>query len=265
MTNKKISDLTATTTVGASDLFPIVQSGATKKITGANLITAVAPANATTSAAGIIEIATNAETVTGTDTSRAITPDDLRYGAANGAFQKVVLNGATGSVSNGDMNVSGNYYINGVAVAQGAPTFTPVALSGSNSVITVDFATYNTYQLIISGTAISVGGAGTQIEASSNSGSSYATTAYIGYSVSSGTVTDRTTNILAAGTGVFHFDILMSQPSTSGAVFADSFGGAASVQTIFAHMPVSAACNRIRITASTSWTGFYTLIPICKR
>ena len=34
---------------------------------------------ATTSAKGVVELATNAEALTGTDTERAVTPDDLKY------------------------------------------------------------------------------------------------------------------------------------------------------------------------------------------
>ena len=52
--------------------------------------------NATTSAAGIVELATNAETRTGTDTSRAVTPDGLTYAfedSSHGASGYQVLPG----------------------------------------------------------------------------------------------------------------------------------------------------------------------------
>ena len=44
----------------------------TKTILGTNA--------ATTSATGVVELATNAEALTGTDTASAVTPDDLKYG-----------------------------------------------------------------------------------------------------------------------------------------------------------------------------------------
>lgn len=108
MANKKFTDLTALTTSASGDLVPIVDisdttdsaNGTTKKITIANLPFAnisgltgvirsdsgvasvdsdvtdiVAAASDTT--AGKIEIATIAETTTGTDTARAVSPDGL--------------------------------------------------------------------------------------------------------------------------------------------------------------------------------------------
>jgi len=51
MADSKLSELTSTTTVGETDLFYIVQSNASKRITGGNLIASLtqissAPANA---------------------------------------------------------------------------------------------------------------------------------------------------------------------------------------------------------------------------
>lgn len=84
MTNKKISDLTATTTVGDADLFALVQSGETKKITGEDLATALSPAAASTTTQGIVELATDAEAAAGVNTSTAVTPAALAYALLNG-------------------------------------------------------------------------------------------------------------------------------------------------------------------------------------
>jgi hypothetical protein len=53
---------------------------------------APAPAQATTSAQGIVELATNAEAVTGTDTERAVTPAGVKAAiAANGVSLEQIL------------------------------------------------------------------------------------------------------------------------------------------------------------------------------
>ena len=75
MVDVKISGLPAKgSTMVAGDEFEINDAGTSKKITGQNIIDAnPAPSTATDSAAGIIEVATNAEGITGTDSSRAMT------------------------------------------------------------------------------------------------------------------------------------------------------------------------------------------------
>jgi hypothetical protein len=270
MTNKKISDLTATTTFSGSDLAVVVQSGATKKITAANMITAVSPSAATTSASGVVELATNAETATGTDTSRVVTPDDLRYGLANGVAQKIVLNGATGSSSNGDMNIGGSYLINGVAPNYVPPATVATFTASTALTITVDFTTYTTYKLIlhiISTTA----GSSLGLTASSNGGTSYATTAYNIREISgTGATSDFASGIsLAAAGGMI--DLTLSQIQTSAALSAHTNNSQSSTatQSIFigvARCPITAAANRIKITPSSgNITGAYQLIPIGER
>ena len=80
MPSKKISDMTALTSTATDDEFVVVDTnvGETKRITSANLKTAMAPDSASASAAGIVELATDAEAQTGTDTARAITAANLQ-------------------------------------------------------------------------------------------------------------------------------------------------------------------------------------------
>lgn len=129
MANKKISDLTALTSVASGDLVPVVDvsdttdaaTGTTKKVTFANLgtgifsgLTGVIRADAgvvsvdsdvtdivtaaDTTTAGKIEVATAAETTTGTDATRAVSPDGLAgsdYGKRIVGIQVVASGSAT--------------------------------------------------------------------------------------------------------------------------------------------------------------------------
>jgi hypothetical protein len=77
MADVPISNLTDATTVNGTDEIPIVQSGVTKRATITELSAAITPANASTSAKGIIEIATQAEVDTGSSSLLAIVPSTL--------------------------------------------------------------------------------------------------------------------------------------------------------------------------------------------
>ncbi len=78
----KISALSELTSPASLDELPVVDksdttqaaTGTTKKILYSTLVTAFTPADASTTAKGIVELATSAETITGTDTVRAVTP-----------------------------------------------------------------------------------------------------------------------------------------------------------------------------------------------
>lgn len=80
MADSKISALTALTSIASGDLIPVVDisdttqaaSGTTKKITQDNLIP-----DSSDTVKGKVELATTAETTTGTDATRAVTPDGL--------------------------------------------------------------------------------------------------------------------------------------------------------------------------------------------
>jgi hypothetical protein len=76
-TDVSLSDLTAATTPADADLLLIRQGTTDKSVAGSVLKTFVQPAAASTTVSGIVELATDAETNTGTDTARAITPSNL--------------------------------------------------------------------------------------------------------------------------------------------------------------------------------------------
>ena len=81
MADTKISALPALGTAPATDdVFAIVDTGAvtTKKVTVANVKTAVAPDTATESAEGVVELSTDGEAQTGTATNRVLTPANLQ-------------------------------------------------------------------------------------------------------------------------------------------------------------------------------------------
>ena len=77
MANKKISEATPKATLDNTDMIPLAASGSATAyhIKGEKIFDSI-PA-ATTSAKGSVELATNAETQTGTDTERAVTPAGL--------------------------------------------------------------------------------------------------------------------------------------------------------------------------------------------
>jgi len=87
-TKVSLADLTAATSLGASDLF-LVRQGTTEKSTALSVLTPDASENVK----GIVELATSEETLTGTDNTRAVHPSGLMSGfvkslAANG-YQKL--------------------------------------------------------------------------------------------------------------------------------------------------------------------------------
>jgi hypothetical protein len=76
-TKVTLADLTAASSVADSDLF-LIRSGSTEKsISGLNLKAGLGVVAASTSSAGIVELATVAEAQAGTDTARAVTPAGL--------------------------------------------------------------------------------------------------------------------------------------------------------------------------------------------
>ena len=253
--------------MSSNDLLAIVQSGASKKITYTDFLAALTAdiPSASTSAEGLIEIATNAETATGTDTARAVTPDDMRYGGANGTFQKIVLNGATGSASNGDMNISGSYLVNGVALST-ISTNTPVAYSAVTSVtITVDFTTYTHYELDIynnDADRIEI------VEGSSNAGSSYATTTFRSIAQSGASTVTGANNDYGNDTAVGQFFMELKQVLTTAAVgFKGGSTGANRASFFAGSFGLTAACNRIRFSfaSGNAASGSYVIRATNKR
>ena len=85
MADTKTTALTAAATMAATDLFPVVVdpagTPATQKATGTVVAAMVKAAigSASATATGVVELATTAEALTGTDTARAVTPEGLKY------------------------------------------------------------------------------------------------------------------------------------------------------------------------------------------
>ena len=105
MADVKISGLTAKgATLAATDELEINEAGNSKKVTGAQ-IAALTPA-ASATLAGIVELATDAEINTGTDTVRAVTPANVE--AWTGSAQITTLGTVATGVWQGT-EVAGTY------------------------------------------------------------------------------------------------------------------------------------------------------------
>jgi hypothetical protein len=137
MTDIKISDLTSASTVEDADVFPLVQSGDTKKATIALMKAAVAPDYATETDAGIIEIANTTEAISGSNDDKAMTSLKVQEYIDNG----VVSDGATGGNQGvGTINTKG-LFINGEPVsAGGSAGMEVIATSTPTGVATVTFS-----------------------------------------------------------------------------------------------------------------------------
>ena len=79
-TKVTVPDLVAASSVTDADLFLLSQSGSDKNVTGAILKAYTTPviSNATESASGIVELATAAETIAGSDATRATHPAGVK-------------------------------------------------------------------------------------------------------------------------------------------------------------------------------------------
>jgi len=102
MSDKKISELTLVTNNASGDVFPMVQSSANFKTTLAKIATFLQgflPASET--AKGFVELATQAETNTGTDDATAVTPLKLKTSSqwATKITKLNIANTASGSDS----------------------------------------------------------------------------------------------------------------------------------------------------------------------
>lgn len=160
---------------------------------------------------------------------------------------------------------------NTLALATGIPvTATPVALSSTVADIDVDFTTYSEYEIIVSMSACN---GNMVLIASSNGGSSYASTTYRGNRISNTTVTSQTTALLTPVSSAVDtmLKITVMQASTSGGCYgiseAVSTDGSSNgmMQNCLILMGTSAAVNRLQLSVTTSWTGYYSVKPIAKR
>jgi len=111
---QKLTDRTAlATTPDNADLLYIVDvddttddaTGTSKQITVANLLAAATVPDASTTTKGKVELATDVETITGTDTDKATTPSNIT--AAAPTFIATSINSATGKTTPVDNDLFG--------------------------------------------------------------------------------------------------------------------------------------------------------------
>lgn len=272
MADVPISNLTDATTVNSTDELPIVQSGVTKRATIAELSAAITPADASTSTKGIARLATNADVAAGIVTDEIVTPAGLRHGLANSAATSIIVNSATGTTNTGDVNITGEFKVNGTALAS-TPAGTPVAFTSATEVaFAVDFTTYSAYDLMVRFTG--GGSSALDLVASSNSGSSYATSVFENFRSAGVTNTTKAEGGLMGSRGVTSRTMLnavLYQPLTTSDVNV-----LANVQSDMAtsgngtgitggYMPVTAACNYLKLTFPNTNSGYYILTPRAKR
>lgn len=203
-------------------------------------------------------------------TSTAAASGQLRASfPAAGGF---TVNSPSGSTAVGDVNITGNFTQNGVPLAN-TPLGASTSLSSTSTTLTVDFTTYSEYLLEFVATST----AGTddfKIEASSDSGGSYATSTYNLNLVTGTTVTNLTTKLTnAAPPTNFHASIRLVQGTTSipMKMFVQSAAGGTGVGTFNMFGTISsalaAAANRIKISSLTGQTisGTVILTPLVRR
>tara|TARA_R100001594_G_scaffold7449_2_gene20098 strand:+ start:1643 stop:2944 length:1302 start_codon:yes stop_codon:yes gene_type:complete len=88
---------TVSDTGGSADFTIAGANGVTTSVDGTDFV--VGGSNASTSAKGVVELATTAETTTGTDTARAVTPDGLKDG-----YQGSANINTLGTITTGEWN-----------------------------------------------------------------------------------------------------------------------------------------------------------------
>ena len=118
----------ATDTGGSADF--LISGGEGIDTTASGVTVTISGENASTTNKGIVELATTAETTTGTDTARAVTPDGLKDGYEGSA--NVVTTGAldSGSITNGFGNIN-----NGTStLSTGAATLDHCTVAGDTLV-----------------------------------------------------------------------------------------------------------------------------------
>jgi hypothetical protein len=110
MADTKLSALTAVTTLASSDELYINDAGVSKRITVDNL-TKTGLTSATSTTDGVVELATDAETITGTDTGRAVTPANVTAVLqAPGKFTGTTKGGDITSASPLVVDTDGDYF-----------------------------------------------------------------------------------------------------------------------------------------------------------
>lgn len=104
MADTALSALLATTALASGDLFYVVDGGSSRKIDWDDVVTQMVAAftAASDSTAGKVELATGAETTTGTDTGRAVTPDGLAASIFGTQVVQLLVFDDSQDVSTGD-------------------------------------------------------------------------------------------------------------------------------------------------------------------
>ena len=130
---------TVSDTGGSADFTIAGANGVTTSVDGTDFV--VGGSNASTSAKGVVELATTAETTTGTDTGRAVTPDGLKDGS-QGSSNVVTLGTIRTGVWNGTA-IATAYLDSDTAHLSGAQTVTGVKTIGTN--VKLQFRDANAY------------------------------------------------------------------------------------------------------------------------
>ena len=130
---------TVSDTGGSADFTIAGANGVTTSVDGTDFV--VGGSNASTSAKGVVELATTAETTTGTDTGRAVTPDGLKDGY-QGSSNVVTLGTIGTGVWNGTA-IASAYLDSDTAHLSGAQTVTGVKTIGTN--VKLQFRDANAY------------------------------------------------------------------------------------------------------------------------
>lgn len=100
-TKVTLSDLVAASAVADSDLLLLRQGTSDKSATAAVIKAAMTPADASTTVKGVVELATDGETQTGTDAIRAVTPASLRSDRITAAGDPTFADNSTKAASTG--------------------------------------------------------------------------------------------------------------------------------------------------------------------
>ncbi len=118
---------------------------------GSGSTVTIAAEDATTSNKGVVELATSAETATGTDTSRAVTPAGLEYFYEQKNFTASIGNGTDTAIDVTHNLGTTDVIVQVFEVASGATVFTDVVRSDVN-VVQILFAvapTTNAYRVLV--------------------------------------------------------------------------------------------------------------------
>ena len=140
MSNFGISDGSSSQTITDGNTLTFAAgAGIDVAVTSTDTVTYSAETS-TTSNAGVVELATNAETITGTDTGRAVTPDGLTARIAEGAAGNI-SGSSTSTGSFGALNIDGGHFTSASLAAGGSGTITALNNQTANRLVTIGSTT----------------------------------------------------------------------------------------------------------------------------